>query len=166
MTKRFLGNLLTRARNCMNLVYPKEACKAVLYWSIFLLRLQQVVTPLANWQHTFFSARRSPVVRFDWQRRLWFHVNSSWTTIIVDSDLFTNLPLFWSCALSSDPLRNVQDTLPKSSVNVGNCGHPENRKYHIFGIFTEKSWEKRRIYHIVTICVAKMRLFGYSFDTL
>ncbi len=31
-----------------NLLYPQEACKAVLYSSTFLLRLQQVVTPLAN----------------------------------------------------------------------------------------------------------------------
>ncbi len=59
-----------------------------MHYSITLqLRLQQVVTPLANWQHAFFSACRSPVGRFHTQQQLCFHVNSR--VLVDDKNLWT-----------------------------------------------------------------------------
>ncbi len=57
-------------------VYPQEAYKAMLYSIALLLRLQQVATPLAIWEHAFFSTCPSPVGLFHAQEPLWFHVNS------------------------------------------------------------------------------------------
>ncbi len=64
------------------LLYPQEDCKAVLYSITLLLRLQQVVTSLPNWQHAFFVACRSSVGRFHARQRCSSTLirESSWTT--------------------------------------------------------------------------------------
>ncbi len=60
----------------------------MLYSITFLLRLQQLVTPLANWQHAFFAACHSPARRFHKQQSLCFHVNSK--VLVDDQNLWTS----------------------------------------------------------------------------
>ncbi len=67
--------------------YPNEACRTVLSSIILLLRLQKVVTPLAIWQHAFFSICRSQFGRFHAQRPPWVHFNSR--VLVDDRKLWT-----------------------------------------------------------------------------
>ncbi len=55
---------------------PKRLLQSSALFDYPPLRLQQVVTPLANLPRALFPACRSPDGRFHAQRRLWLHVTS------------------------------------------------------------------------------------------
>ncbi len=71
--KTFKRNVQLHQIDLLQLVHIKTSLITIIYcfttgrglqssalFNYLLLRLQQVVTPLANWQHAFFSACRSP----------------------------------------------------------------------------------------------------------
>ncbi len=91
------------------------------------LRLQQVVTPIANWPHALFSGCRSPDGRFHAQRPLWFHViRESTTTTRYFGLLSLHQPSFCvelvHCNEIVEPLVQCEKPTPETMCTRGKLG--------------------------------------------
>ncbi len=125
---------MRRKNACVICFNPK---RFVLYSITLVLRLQQVVASLANWQHASFAARRSPIGRFHAPQPLWFHVYS-WVLVngknlwtLISSPTFICFELVHCnrrtpCAMRKTNSRNHVSTweLGEKTSSFPNSTHP------------------------------------------